>query len=174
MGKKPTAKQRAFAEAVVSGKYRAMTDAYREIYSGRGSRETVRGEASRLWKTPTVQAAAEVARERLVAARARKLAGDRDAVRRKLWAIADDPDARDADVLTACKLLGSQTGVSMFADRVEHADAETVSDAELIEEIRATLSPGENTPGDVSAPEVPGPPPGDQDPTPPSGGTVLN
>ena len=155
MSRKPTVRQQAFAEAIVSGKFRAMSDAYRDVYQSRGSRETVKNAASRLWRSPTVQAAAEAARKRLEASRSRQLAGDRDAVRRKLWGIVDDVDARDSDVIAACRLLGMQQGVGMFEQRVVATEGDSATDAEVIEEIRATLNPyGEKGPGDVS-PEEP-------------------
>ena len=150
MGRKPTARQQAFADGVVSGKHRAMADVYREVYSSRGSRETVKNAASKLWKTPTVQAAAEAARKRLEADRSRRYAGDRDAVRRRLWSIADDTGARDSDVIAACKLLGAESG--MWLERVEATTISTTTDAELVEEIREALTG--KAPGDVSTPEV--------------------
>ena len=150
MGKKPTAKQAAFAHAVVAGKFRAMSDAYREIYSSRGSRETVKDAASKLWKSPTVQAEADRIRRRLEADRSRRYAGDRDAIRRRLWSIADDESARDGDVIQACKLLGQASG--MWVEVRENTTHTASTEAELIEEIRAALEG--KSPGDVSAPEV--------------------
>ena len=132
-------KQRTYAELVVSGEKRTMVAAYESVYGSGGSRKTRVNEASRLWRSPYCQTVAEGARRRLDAERRRKLAGERDAVRNRLWGIADAPEARDSDKLTALRMLGSQSGVDMFAERVEVANVVQGSDAELIAELESLL-----------------------------------
>ena len=132
-------KQRAYAELVVSGEKRTMVDAYESVYGAGGSRRTRVNEASRLWRSPFVQGVAEGARRRLEAERRRKLAGERDAVRNRLWQIADGSDARDSDKLTALRMLGQQSGVDMFAERVEVSNVAGGSDAELLAELEDML-----------------------------------
>ena len=73
------------------------------------------------------------------AERRRKLAGERDAVRNRLWLIADGSEARDSDKLTALRMLGQQSGVDMFAERVEVSNVTTGSDAELVAELEDML-----------------------------------
>ena len=132
-------KHRAYAELVVSGEKRTMVDAYESVYGSGGTRRTRVKRASKLWRSTYCQTVAEGARRRLDAERRRKLAGERDAVRNRLWGIADASDARDSDKLTALRLLGSQSGVDMFSERVEVTNVAQGSDAELIAELESML-----------------------------------
>ena len=132
-------RQRAFAEVVVAGEKRTLVDAYESVYGSGGARRTRVNRASKLWRSTYCQTVAEGARRRLDAERRRKLAGERDAVRNRLWGIADAPEARDSDKLTALRMLGSQSGVDMFAERVEVANVVQGSDAELIAELESLL-----------------------------------
>ena len=133
-------KQRTYAELVVSGEKRTMVAAYESVYGSGGSRKTRVNEASRLWRSPYCQTVAEGARRRLDAERRRKLAGERDAVRNRLWGIADASEARDSDRLTALRMLGSQTGVEMFSEAHTITQGpQTGTDAELISELEILL-----------------------------------
>jgi len=132
-------RQRQFAEVVVAGEKRTLVDAYESVYGSGGTRRTRVNRASKLWRSTYCQTVAEGARRRLDAERRRKLAGERDAVRNRLWGIADASDARDSDKLTALRMLGQQSGVDMFAERVEVANVAQGSDAELIAELESML-----------------------------------
>lgn len=132
-------RQRQFAEVVVAGEKRTLVDAYESVYGSGGTRRTRVNRASKLWRSTYCQTVAEGARRRLDAERRRKLAGERDAVRNRLWGIADASDARDSDKLTALRMLGQQSGVDMFAERVEVSNVAQGSDAELIAELESML-----------------------------------
>ena len=139
MPRRGTERQRAFARAVVRGEFRTTTDAWESVYGAGGSRRTRGNRASKLWRSTYCQTVAEGARRRLDAERRRKLAGERDAVRNRLWGIADASDARDSDKLTALRLLGSQSGVDMFSERVEVTHVAQGCAAELIAELESML-----------------------------------
>ena len=133
-------RQRAFAEVVVAGEKRTLVDAYESVYGSGGARRTRVNRASKLWRSTYCQTVAEGARRRLDAERRRKLAGERDAVRNRLWGIADASEARDSDRLTALRMLGSQTGVEMFSEAHTITQGpQTGTDAELISELEILL-----------------------------------
>ena len=138
MPRSGTDRQRAFARAVVRGEFRTTTDAWESVYGAGGSRKTRVNEASRGWRNPAVQSLAQEERRALEVERSRRAAGDREAVRTRLWALADGA-ARDADRLTALRLLGSVAGVDLFATRLEVAPAPRESSAEIVAEIEQTL-----------------------------------
>ena len=138
MQEKGSERQRAFAEVVVAGEKRTLVDAYESVYGSGGSRRTRVNEASRGWRSPAVQRFAQDERRALDAERSRRASGDREAVRSRLWTIADTAP-RDADRLTALRLLGSVAGVDLFATRVEVAPAPRESSAEIVAEIEQTL-----------------------------------
>lgn len=172
--REPTERQRAFVRAVLDpkrdGKRGALTDAWESVYGRVGSRRNRSNQASRDWRNPCVVAEADRQRGRQDAARCRAVSGDRQRIRERLWAEAEGAD-RSSDRIAALVNLGKMRDVQLFSDHRTTVVEDRATDAELVAEIAAALA---KVPGDVSAPEVPGPPPQDQDPTPPSGGTVLN
>ena len=79
-------------------------------------------------------------RRTIAADRARSLRGERDRVRDRLWAEVEQAE-RSSDRIAALRLLGSQTGVSMFTERLQvgPTGTEEISDAEVIAEIQALM-----------------------------------
>ena len=138
MPRSGTERQRAFARAVVRGEFRTTTDAWESVYGAGGSRRTRVNEASRAWRNPAVQSLATDERRALDAARSRRASGARAAGRARLWDLAESAE-RDADRLTALRLLGSVAGVDLFQTRVEVAPAPRESSAEIVAEIEETL-----------------------------------
>ncbi len=143
--RKPTEKQRLFAELVATGDSKTLVDAHTKVYGGSISPLNRRREASRVWHHPVVQDMARDIRARVSAQRALRLTGDADAIRRKLWKEAEGAD-RAADRIAALKLLGQQRGVNLFADRLEIAEPDSVSDAEVLLEIEHILRASAETP----------------------------
>lgn len=150
---KPTEKQRLFAELVATGESRTLVDAYTKVYGGRSTPKGRRAEASRVWHHPLVQTMAREVRARVSAQRALRLTGDADAIRRKLWKEADEAD-RAADRIAALKLLGQQRGVNLFTDRLEIAEPDSVSDAEVLLEIEQILRVASEAPEIVEIAEI--------------------
>ena len=105
MPRSGTERQRAFARAVVRGEFRTTTAAWESVYGAGGSRRTRVNEASRAWRNPAVQSLATDERRALDAERSRRASGEREAVRSRLWDLAESAE-RDADRLTALRLLG--------------------------------------------------------------------
>ena len=158
VGVMATEKQKRFAEGVVRGNL-PLVHAYREAYDTNGTPKSQRNEASRLWRNPDVQAQAERIRRDMDAERARKLAADRDRIRERLWSEADTA-SRASDRLTALRLLGQQSGVNMFSERIEVARApDGASAAEVVADIQATLRDALGPEVDPSPEDTPTPPP---------------
>ena len=142
----PTEKQRRFAEMVATGEAKTLTAAYCEVYDVEGmAQRTAKNEASKLWNKPVVQELAKEIRARVSAQRALRLNGDADAIRRKLWDEAENAD-RSSDRIAALKLLGQQRGVNLFAERLEIAEPDSVSDAEVLMEIEQILKSATEAP----------------------------
>ena len=159
MPRKPTDKMRRFAEGIVKGEFETMAAAYREIYSDRGSVRTTQNEASRLWRNPLVQAAAEAARREVDAQRRRRLAAERDRIRDRLWIEADSAD-RASDRIAALRLLGTQAGVDMFAQRIEVSPTESrATGAEVLADVEAMLERALGAEVESEKEEPPAPPP---------------
>lgn len=131
-----TEKQKAFVAKVVTGESRSLIDAYTDVYGDGGSRRTRTNEASRLFRTPTCVAHADAIRRRLEGETRRRAVGEREAIRSRLWAEADDAD-RSSDRLTALRMLG-QT-VDLFVEKVQVENVEQASDAELVAELEVML-----------------------------------
>ena len=157
-----TEKQKSFVHRVMDPETRTITQAYREIYHPKGmsvaQRKAQANEASRLWNHPGILDYAGQVRRTMAADRARSLRGERDRVRDRLWAEVEQAE-RSSDRIAALRLLGSQTGVSMFTERLQVAGTvtEEISDAEVIAEIeamrRAREESSTNAVTDVSAVE---------------------
>ena len=112
-----TEKMKRFVDGVVRGSL-SLAESYRAAYDTHSTPKAQRNEASRLWRNPLVIAYAERVRRDMEGDRARKLAADRDRIRDRLWYEADNA-TRSADRIGALKLLGQQTGVNMFSDRLD-------------------------------------------------------
>lgn len=141
------------------GEFPTMREAYQSIYSDRGTKGTAQAEASRLWRNPQVQRAAEAARREVDAQRRRRLAAERDRIRDRLWAEADSAD-RASDRIAALRLLGTQAGVDMFAQRLEVSATETRSTgAEVLADVEAMLERALGAEVESEKEEPPAPPP---------------
>ena len=137
-----TDKMRAFADRVVAGSP-SLTKAYLEIYgSGDGDRapkKWERNEASRLWRSSPVVDYVESIRSRVEAAQSRRALGQRQRITEALWVEAQHA-GKASDRIAALRLLGQQSDVGMFSEKLEvsHRESE-ISDAEMVAEIENTL-----------------------------------
>ena len=146
----PNERQRAFADAVLSGEHRSVAAAFRSVYhpdtptDSLTPREnkTVASAASRLWNSATIRAYVDASRAEAEAFKARRLAGERRAVLDRLWKIADHPDpdmVRTSDRISALKLIGVEAGMFSTKSIVEHTEQKPQSDAALLAEIESIL-----------------------------------
>ena len=138
-----TVKQRRFADEVLGGA-RSLTAAYEAAYDVKcdtpKARKTVSTEASRLWSHPGITLYASRFREAVEQKRARRDVGEREAVRRRLWAEADGE--RGSDRLAALRMLGQECGMFVEKQSIEVTDdvrVSKLSDAEVIAEIEEAL-----------------------------------
>ena len=138
-----TARQREFSDRVLSGKSPTLAAAYREVYQPQGQtpkqRKAQSNEASRLWKHPGVRAYCEEARREVEKNRARRALGQRQRIAECLWAEAEGA-GKASDRIAALRLLGQQSDVQMFSEKLEvsHGESE-ISDAEVVAEIENAL-----------------------------------
>ena len=160
-------RDRRFAEAVVYGEAPSITAAYRDTRPTRASARNQRAEASRLWRSPRVQAYAERLREDLLARGRARAAADRERIVAGLWAEAEGAD-RASDRIAALRILGTVSTVDLFGpDRVEvgragdHAGtaAEMAASIEVL--LRETIQGAEVEPEDEEDPLPPAPLSGD-------------
>ena len=156
-------KDRRFAEAIVYGDSPSIVQAYRDTRPTRASAKNARAEASRLWRSPSVQAYAERLREDLLARGRARAAADRERIVAGLWREAEGAD-RAADRIAALRILGTVSTVDLFGpDRVEvgrageHAGtaAEMAASIEVL--LRETIQGAEVEPEDEEDPLPPTP-----------------
>ena len=167
--KKLTEVNKRFVELIVSGECSTATDAFLQTRTTKMSRSNATREASRLWGSVPAQEYAERLRQGLQAKRQRRIAGEQDAVRRRLWIEATPigdaveelhiPGARPvlgqgakaSDRVAALRLIGQAS--AMFIDKlvVEEPDK---SRAEMLAEIQSLLGLGSDT-AETSEPEAP-------------------
>ncbi len=138
-----TTRQLAFARSIVEGKTRTLAEAYRSAYGVTGTSVTQKksqaNEASKLWKHPGVRAWVDRARREIELRDARRSVGEREAIRTRLWGVADNAD-RESDRLTALRLLGLECGMFAETNKLEvETNAASMSDAEVIAEIESAL-----------------------------------
>ena len=131
-------RNKRFAEAIVYSESASITAAYRDTRDTTANVRNCRSEASRLWRSATVQAYADVLRDELLNRARARVEGDRERIRRALWTEASAAD-RAADRLTALRLLG--LSVNLFAvDKPETATgAEAHTAAEIANQIETML-----------------------------------
>ena len=105
-----TEKQRLFADMVLKGA--TLSHSYVSVYAGGdGSRKATKGQAnqaSKVWRSPPIQAYADAARAHVENNRARRALGTRERIERQLWVEADGE--KSADRLRALELLGKSIG----------------------------------------------------------------
>jgi len=143
-----------FVERIVSGESPTATDALRQTRTVTGNRSSANHAASVLWRSPLAQEYAEALRQKMLAKRQRRIAGEQDAVRRRLWIEATPigdrvtevlgvngkpvlgQGAKASDRVAALRLIGQAS--AMFADKlvVEEPDK---SRAEMLAEIQTLL-----------------------------------
>ena len=112
-------RDRRFAEAIVYGDSPSIVQACRDTRPTRATARNARAEASRLWRTPSVQAYAERLRADLLARGRARAAADRERIVRQLWAEAEGAD-RASDRIAALRLLGTVGEISLFGpERIE-------------------------------------------------------
>ena len=112
-------RDRRFAEAIVYGDSPSIVGAYRDTRPTRASAKNARAEASRLWRSPGVQAYAERLREDLLARGRARAAADRERIVSGLWREAEGAD-RASDRIAALRILGTVAEVDLFGpDRIE-------------------------------------------------------
>lgn len=135
-----TERQKQFALSVLTGNSKTLSEAYRNVYDCKGDsakqRKSQSNEASRLWSHPGVQKFSDEFRKKAQDNRTRRAVGERESIRKRLWAEADGD--KSSDRLTALKMLGQEAG--MFTDKIEVVESSDVmSDAEVIAEIETVL-----------------------------------
>ena len=133
-------KNKRFAEAIVYGDSASIVQAYRDTRETSASVRNARAEASRLWRSPLVQAYAERLRADLLARGRARAAADRERIVAALWSEADGAD-RAADRIAALRTLGQVSTIDLFGpDRVAiEGTADAASAAELADGIEALL-----------------------------------
>ncbi len=134
-------RDRRFTEAIVYGDSPSIVGAYRDTRTTRASAKNARAEASRLWRSPGVQAYAERLREELLARGRARAAADRDRIVQRLWNEADSAD-RAADRIAALRLLGTVSTIDLFGpDRLEigRSEGSATSAAEVAASIESLL-----------------------------------
>ncbi len=104
-------RQATFVDGRIAGL--SQFDAYREAYGAGQLEKSVHECASRLSSTAKVS---QALRERR-AALAKRTDANEDRIVRGILAVADDPDAKHADILRAWELLGKRLGI--FIERHE-------------------------------------------------------
>ena len=136
-----SAKEQSFAEAVASGRFPTVVDAYRSVYSvGENTLpKTVRDAASRVRSRSGVDAAITRLRARHEAERARANVGTRNYVLRSLRDEAEGgTDGASAGTrIRALELLGKSVG--LFSDVIETKQKEPESEAEILATLESLL-----------------------------------
>ena len=133
-----TEKQRLFADMVLKGS--TLSHSYVSVYAGGdGSRKATKGQAnqaSKVWRSPPIQAYADAARAHVENNRARRALGTRERIERQLWVEADGE--KSADRLRALELLGKSIG--LYREHVEIEAVESLGAAEIEAELRALIT----------------------------------
>jgi len=134
-------KELSFAEAVVSGRFPTVVEAYRSVYSvGENTLpKTVRDAASRVRSRPGVDAAIVRMRARHETERAKSVVGTRNYVLRSLReeAEGETEGASATSRLRAMELLGKSIG--LFSEVIETKAREPESPEEIVATLEAIL-----------------------------------
>ena len=136
--KELTAKQEAFAQAIVFGilndetgkkKHLSASECYRSVYNvGETTKpSSIWTEASKLLSNPKVQQRVDVLKGQMETHALSSSLSERDKIIERLWVMADKGQA-EASQLRSLELLGKSIG--LFSDRVEITESKNLDDIE--------------------------------------------
>ena len=142
-----TAKQEAFAQAIVFGvlvdetgkkKHLNASDCYRSVYnvSETTKPSSIWTEASKLLSNPKVSQRIDVLKGQMETHALSSSLSERDKIIERLWVMADNGQA-EASQLRSLELLGKSIG--LFSDRVEISETKNLDEVEreLVEKLSA-------------------------------------
>ncbi len=145
--KELTAKQEAFAQAIVFGvlvdetgkkKHLNASDCYRSVYnvSETTKPSSIWTEASKLLSNPKVSQRIDVLKGQMETHALSSSLSERDKIIERLWVMADNGQA-EASQLRSLELLGKSIG--LFSDRVEISETKNLDEVEreLVEKLSA-------------------------------------
>jgi len=145
--KELTAKQEAFAQAIVFGvlvdetgkkKHLNASDCYRSVYNvGETTKpSSIWTEASKLLSSPKVSQRIDVLKGQMETHALSSSLSERDKIIERLWVMADNGQA-EASQLRSLELLGKSIG--LFSDRVEISETKNLDqvEKELVEKLSA-------------------------------------
>jgi hypothetical protein len=145
--KELTAKQEAFAQAIVFGvlvdetgkkKHLNASDCYRSVYNvGETTKpSSIWTEASKLLSSPKVSQRIDVLKGQMETHALSSSLSERDKIIERLWVMADNGQA-EASQLRSLELLGKSIG--LFSDRVEISESKNLDEVEkeLVEKLSA-------------------------------------
>ena len=145
--KELTAKQEAFAQAIVFGvlvdetgkkKHLNASDCYRSVYNvGETTKpSSIWTEASKLLSNPKVSQRIDVLKGQMETHALSSSLSERDKIIERLWVMADNGQA-EASQLRSLELLGKSIG--LFSDRVEISETKNLDEVEreLVEKLSA-------------------------------------
>jgi predicted house-cleaning noncanonical NTP pyrophosphatase (MazG superfamily) len=135
-----THKQREFARLVASGETGA--GAYRKAYNSKGKPKTQGDHASRLKNDDRIAAEIEAYKAANAALAYQTPQQLRQLVIHSLVKVMTNPDAKEATVVQAAKVLGTVTEVAAFTERKEVTHVKTSEDAraQLMAKLREVVS----------------------------------
>jgi len=136
--KELTAKQEAFAQAIVFGilndetgkkKHLSASECYRSVYNvGETTKpSSIWTEASKLLSNPKVKQRVDILKGQMETHALSSSLSERDKIIERLWVMADKGQA-EASQLRSLELLGKSIG--LFSDRVEITEAKNLDDIE--------------------------------------------
>jgi len=145
--KELTAKQEAFAQAIVFGvlvdetgkkKHLNASDCYRSVYNvGETTKpSSIWTEASKLLSSPKVSQRIDVLKGQMETHALSSSLSERDKIIERLWVMADNGQA-EASQLRSLELLGKSIG--LFSDRVEISESKNLDqvEKELVQKLSA-------------------------------------
>ena len=145
--KELTAKQEAFAQAIVFGvlvdetgkkKHLNASDCYRSVYNvGETTKpSSIWTEASKLLSSPKVSQRIDVLKAQMETHALSSSLSERDKIIERLWVMADNGQA-EASQLRSLELLGKSIG--LFSDRVEISESKNLDqvEKELVQKLSA-------------------------------------
>jgi len=137
---KLTGKERAFAEAVASGK--PATQAYRQAYNTKAKPENVKTSAYRVKSKPHVSSTIEAIQRANEAMKYQNAESLRSLAITSLVQVLTDPDSKPQAKIQASKIIGQMTEVSLFTHRSETKVIHSSDDikAKILSEIRGLMS----------------------------------
>ena len=137
---KLTGKERAFAEAVASGK--PATQAYRQAYNTKAKPENVKTSAYRVKSKPHVSSTIEAIQRANEAMKYQNAESLRSLAITSLVQVLTDPDSKPQAKIQASKIIGQMTEVSLFTHRSETKVIHSSDDikAKILQEIRGLMS----------------------------------